>query len=415
MQWSRRVWIGLAGVGVVAAGAWFFSRGQTPTLTTAEVVRGEFVDVVEIRGQVRPLKSIVVTAPTQSGELQILKIAPNGSPIAEGDVAIEFDGSALQRTIIEKQAELKQALAELEQVKARASIGVGNNQMSLLTTKYDVERARLDTAPPPELVSKADAKKAALALADAEKRADQARVKDTADTRSNETGYSAQNKKIAKIEADLTRAQVGLEHLKVTAPASGVINILPNWRNNSGMGSPAEYRPGDSAYPGAEILELPDLSSVHLEAKLDESDRGRLKVGQRATIRVDAIADHEYQAAVSDVSMLAKVDFSSWPATKNFALMLAFDTADARLRPGMSAAARITVGSLPDMLIVPSEAVFIVDGRPSVFVLRGRKFETLPIDIVKRGREQVAVKTGLQAGDRVALTRPDVSGSGSAK
>src|SRR4029077_14937123 len=119
-------------------------------------------------------------------------------------------------------------------------------------------------------------------------------------------------------------------HLKVTAPAAGVINILPNYRNGSGMSTPPEYRPGDSAYPAAEILELPDLSRVHLEAKLDESDRGKLKPGQTATVRVDAIADHEFQAAVSDVSMLAKVDFSSWPATKNFALQLSFTDADQR-------------------------------------------------------------------------------------
>jgi hypothetical protein len=130
---------------------------------------------------------------------------------------------------------------------------------------------------------------------------------------------------------------------------------------------------------------------------------------------VDAIADHEFQASVSDVSMLAKVDFSSWPATKNFALQLEFVDADTRLRPGMSAAARIAVGRLPDMLMVPVESVFIVDGRPSVYVLRGRKFIAVPLEIVRRGREQVAVKAALVAGDRVALTRPDDNIIGRAK
>jgi multidrug efflux pump subunit AcrA (membrane-fusion protein) len=368
------------------------------------------VDIVEIRGQVRPLKSIVITAPTQAGDLQILKIARNGAPIQAGEVAIEFDGSTLQRTITEKQQELKQAYAELDQLKARASIGVGGNQMSLLTTQYDVERAKLDTMPIPGLVSKVDEQRAGLALADAEQRERQAQVKDAADTRANSTGFTAQDKKIAKIQADLKKAQVGLEHLQVLAPANGVVNILPNWRNNSGNGSAAEYRPGDSAYPGAEILELPDLTSVHLEAKLDESDRGRLRAGQTATIRVDAIADHEYQAPVADVSVLAKVDFSSWPPVKNFALNLAFQDSDQRLRPGMSASARIAVGRLPDMLMVPAEAVFIVDGRPSVFVLKGRKFVPMPVEIVRRGRDQVAVKAALEAGDRVALTRPDDDG-----
>jgi multidrug efflux pump subunit AcrA (membrane-fusion protein) len=96
-------------------------------------------------------------------------------------------------------------------------------------------------------------------------------------------------------------------------------------------------------------------------------------------------------------------------------LKLAFQDADKRLRPGMSAAARIAVGRLPDMLIVPTESVFIVDGRPSVYVLKGRKFVAVPVEIVRRGREQVAVKAALAAGDRVALTRPDEKGTGPAK
>lgn len=416
MRISLRAWAGLVvTVAIIGGTTYVLTRGSAPTLTTAEVTRGEYIDIVEIRGQVRPIKSIVVLAPMQAGELQILKIAKNGAPIQEGEVAVEFDGSTLQRTIMEKQQELKQAFAELDQIKARANIGVGGNQMSLLTTKYDVERARLDTVTMPGLLSRVDEQKAVLALSDAEQREKQAKVKDDADSRANTTGFTAQDKRIAKIQADLAKAQLGLQQLQVKAPASGLVNILPNWRNNQGGGQPAEYRPGDSAYPGAEIVELPDLSVVHLEAKLDESDRGRLQQGQHATIRVDAIADQEFQATVADVSVLAKVDFSNWPPAKNFALKLSFNGPDPRLRPGMSAAARIAVGRLPDMLMVPTESVFIVDGRPSVYVLKGRRFVPVVVEIVRRGKDQVAVKAALNAGDRVALTRPDEDGKGKAK
>ena len=51
---------------------------------------------------------------------------------------------------------------------------------------------------------------------------------------------------------------------------------------------------------------------------------------------------------MTDLSVLARVDFSSWPPVKNFDLKLTFKDADARLRPGMSAMARIVVGRLHD-------------------------------------------------------------------
>jgi hypothetical protein len=175
------------------------------------------------------------------------------------------------------------------------------------------------------------------------------------------------------------------------------------------MGAAPEFRMGDRAWPGAQILELPDLSSVLLTARLDESDRGRLQVDQVATVRLDAVPDHEYRATVTDMSVLARVDYSSWPPVKNFDLKLTFTDADARLRPGMSAAARIAVGQLADMLLVPAQAVFLVDGRAVVYRLEGRSFAVLPVEVVKRNKEQAAIKGALRVGDRLAIVKPDAA------
>jgi multidrug efflux pump subunit AcrA (membrane-fusion protein) len=86
---------------VVASAGAFVAVGKTsaPDLPTAENSRGEFVDSLEIRGEIRPLKSIVLASPMQSGELQIIQLAKNGSPVKPGDVVVRFDGSTLQRTI----------------------------------------------------------------------------------------------------------------------------------------------------------------------------------------------------------------------------------------------------------------------------------------------------------------------------
>jgi multidrug efflux pump subunit AcrA (membrane-fusion protein) len=416
---SRRWRIALVVVAIVlVAGAGVFAyarRGGAPNLTTAEVTRGDYVDIVEIRGVVKPLKSIIITAPMQSGELQILRIAKNGAPIKAGEVAVEFDGSALRRTVQEKQSELKQAQAEYDQARAKSSIARGEDSTALVHSDYDVRRATLDVSAGEELISKVEAATKKLALADAEQRKSEATVKDDANRKSTMTGFSAQESRIAKVKADLARAERGLEQLQMKAPADGVVNIMPNWNNRSSGGTSAEYRPGDSTWPGAEIVELPNLSSVHLEARLDESDRGRLRVGQTATIRVDAIPDHDYPADVSTLSVLARVDFSSWPPVKNFDIKLNFREGDDRLRPGMSAAARIAVGRLPDMLLVPADAVFIVDGLPVVYRLEGRAFVAVQVQIVKRSKDQAAIKGPLRPGDRVALTKPVDARGGASK
>ena len=93
---------------------------------------------------------------------------------------------------------------------------------------------------------------------------------------------------------------------------------------------------------------------MHLTARLDESDRGRVEVGQSATVHLDAVPDRVYHSTVSKISLLARVDFSSsWPPARDFDLELDMADPDARLKPGMSATVRIAVARLPNVLVVP--------------------------------------------------------------
>lgn len=412
MMWrsSRARWIAVITAVILLAGAvlalrW---RGAIPSLATAEVTLGDYIDIVEIRGQVRPRKSILVTAPMQAGELQILKLAPNGSAVKAGDVVAQFDGATLRRTIQERESELRQANDELEQARAQANITAQQDGTALMHSSYDVDRAKLGVVLDEDgILARIDTEKAKLALADAEQKLDESRVKVGANEQASASSFTTQESKIAKVRADLDRARRSFEALQVKAPADGVVSILPNFRASSPMGSAQEFRAGDRAWAGAAILELPDLSSVHLLARLDEADRGHLQQDQPGTIKVDAIPDHEYQAQVTDLSVLARVDFSSWPPVKQFDLLLTFKDADARIRPGMSATARIVVGRLPEMLLVPPQAVFLVDGRAVVYRLEGRGFVATPVQVIKRSKEQAAIKGPIRTGDLVALTRPE--------
>ena len=153
---------------------------------------------------------------------------------------------------------------------------------------------------------------------------------------------SSKLRKREKALFDLKRAEDGLENLQLKAPADGMVNVLPNYRAGSMMGASPEFRQGDRAWAGAAILELPDLSSVHLQARLDESDRSRLQVGQVASVRIEAVPGNDFKAKIDRISMLARPDYqSTWPPPRNFDLDLVLLDVDPRIRPGMTAVARI--------------------------------------------------------------------------
>jgi HlyD family secretion protein len=354
---------------------------------------------------------VLVTAPYQAGELQILKLAPNGTTVRKGDVVGEFDALTLRQRMQDKQGELRQAIAERDQMREQAKIDAEQNRTAVLKAQYDVERARLDLGDP-SVMAEAAVARTRLALQDAEQRLQEIQAKAAADLRSASADMGTRDRKIAKIEADISQAERALGSLQVLAPADGTVSILPNYRSSSPMGPAQEFRAGDRAWPGAQILELPDLTSIHITSRIDESDRGQLKLGQQATVRVDAVPDREYQATVSHISVLARVDFSTgWPPSKNFDLKLTLADADTRLRPGMTAVTRIAVGRIPDMLLIPAAAIFPAEGRLVVFRRGRRAYEEVPIEIVRRSREQVAVRGPLNPGDAIALVKPPVEGA----
>jgi len=402
-------------VALVLAGRWWLAAGATTDQDTVTVTRGEYSDTVEIRGQVQPVRSTYVTAPYNAGELQILKIVKNGSAVAAGDVVAEFDALTLRRTIQEKQGELRSANAELQQGNAQSAITVDERRAAVKRAEFDVVKARL-TLGEIGLVSEIDAAKAKLTLADAEQRLREAEASAASAVQNAQAERETRERRLKKITAELALAQQQVTSLHVEAPTDGTVNILPNFRSATPMGVPQEYRAGDRAFAGAIILELPDLSTVYLAARLDEADRGRLVPNQSAVIRVDAIADRDYQATVDQISLLARVDFQGgWPPPKQFDLQVTFKNPDARLRPGMSAVARIAVGQLPNVLLVPSSAIVYEAGRTVVYRLGRRGFEATPVEVLRRGRDQAAVSGTLAEGDTIARTRPGASPEGAPK
>lgn len=394
------VLVAISGVFVVS------SRGSAPPLPVVEVTRGEFVDTLEIRGEIRPVRSIVLASPMQAGELQIIKLLASGTPVKPGDVIVQFDGSGLQRTIDEKRSELRQADAEIEQTRAQSRLTDEQNTTALMKAQYDLQRAKLDLQQG-DAIPRIQLENARLTVGDSEQKLKELDAKIKADRTAAEANVAAKLRKREKAIADLERAQRGLQNLQLKAPAAGMVNVLPNPRSGGMFGGEQEFRAGDRAWAGASIVELPDLSSVHLEARLDESDRGRLDAGQDASVRIEAIPGREFTARIDTISLLARVDFSAgWPPPRNFTLGLVLLDVDPKIRPGMTAVARIATERVPDVLLVPPEAVHQKDGSPVVYVLDGWGFVERRVQVTRRGKEQVAVTSGLQAGDRVTTQRP---------
>src|ERR1019366_8064470 len=89
---------------------------------TFQVKRDEFLDVLQFRGELKAMKSVSITAPADAGDLQILKIVPDGTQVKQGDVVVEFDPSKTQMDLAQDKSALKSSQADIDQVRAQGRL-----------------------------------------------------------------------------------------------------------------------------------------------------------------------------------------------------------------------------------------------------------------------------------------------------
>ena len=390
----------LAGSGVVLGAVRLGKR--TPTVPTIEVKRGEFLDSLQFRGEVKALKSVTISAPAEAGDLQIIKVSAEGTVVKPGDVVVEFDKTKTEQDLAQYRSSLKSADAGIDQARAQARLAEEEDKTTVLKARYAVESAKLE-ASKQEIVSKIEGEEAKLKLADAEQALREAETKQKSDKALNQATIESTVQASKKAQFDVARAERALAQMTLHAPSAGTISLLQHWTGSS----EAPYRPGDRAWPGAAIAELPDATTLRISARVDETERGRLAPKQSVTVQLNAIPDRQFTGHIEQIGAIASMDFSSgWPITRNFILEIVLDQTDERFKPGISGQVTVIVDRVPDAITIPAQAMFQKSGQNVAYVWRGTQFEERAIDVGRRSGDKIMVAKGVRPGEQVALRDP---------
>ena len=389
-----------------AYAAYQYAGSTKVEVAVAKVRQADFVISVKSRGEVRSVHSVMLSAP-QIPDPRIVKLAETGKPVRKGEVIVEFDAAAQEQYYLDRTTSVRTVDSEMVQLKASHRITTEMDGMNKMTADYNVERAKLE-ASKAEILSEIEGKKNRIDVTTAEGDLKKMNVAIASHKTAQEADVERLLQKKDKTVRDVDRAKSYLGKMKIYAPSDGIVNILPNTRTGGAFGSsPPPFKEGDRAWTGAAIAEIPDLSSMRVELKLDEVDRGKVQIGQKLMVRVDAIPEKEFEAELNWISPIASVMFRGMGLTdKTFPAYATMKESDARLRPGMSASAEIILEKEDKMVLIPIRASFMVKGKPSVYVQKGEGFETRPIVVGKRNDAEMVVLKGLKAGETIAMEDP---------
>lgn len=194
----------------------------------------------------------------------------------------------------------------------------------------------------------------------------------------------------------------------LTAPAAGTL-VYGKLKVGEDQ---VTIKSGDALQEGVQIARLVDLAQPVLRLLIHEIDAPRIKAGQSARLRFDAWPEHSYRGKVSKILPVARQpQATDQEEVRLFACEIQLLDTDARLRPGMTAQAEIITQTLPNVLLVPTQALLGSGKDTYTLVKTVSGVEHRPVVTGPSDASMTVIQSGLKAGEQVILNPPPPAAS----
>jgi len=317
---KKPLWLALAalvvavGVGTVAAVRWLHPAGAGQTLT--------------LSGNIEAHESVLSFKTVQS---RIVELPfDEGKWLAKGTVVAGVDDADYRQQVAMAQAQV--GVQERQLDAARESVQAA--QKTLLSDSADLKYKTLDLKRLNQLAEKGFASKDARDLAEAAQQESAAALeRDRAMAEVARRNVELARAGVANATAALRLAEITLGYTTLVAPFDGVILVRQ-----------AEL--GEVVGPGTPIVTLADLDHVWLRAYINETDLGRIRLGEEAVVTADNYPDRRYRGRVSFIAEKAEftpksVETHAERVTLVYRVRIDVDNPSHELVPGMPADATV--------------------------------------------------------------------------
>ena len=392
---------GLAASRVIKAPASTSSADVTSKLETALVSQGQFRVSVTGPGTLEAGQTLDVKAEVNG---TVTTLPKEGQRVTRGELVATLARESFNRNVENAQLALAKAQAQLKSQRAGQANARGSQNQQLAQAKASFENATLEVTNTSTNLTNSknlfaaggassnDVTTASSNLTKAQSNLTSARI--GLETAQNSVGIKAnsdtqdlRNSQLAVDQAQiaLKNAQSDASKTKIYAPVNGVISSV-----SAQIGNPVS---------GA-LFTVIDDSVVELPVQVDETEIGKVKVGQPADVTLDALPNGNFKGEVSRISPKATVVSN----IAVFYVRVRLENLDRVLRPGMSAEAEIISQQIDNAITVSKRAVETVRNRAYVQVLgkdgitQRTRVRTGPDD-----GTNIVITSGLERGQTVVL------------
>ncbi len=411
----------LAAVGFVGYTAISSSSQPETTYVTAPVAKGRLQESVTSSGTVNAVVTVEVSSQL-SGQIASLH-ADFNNEVRKGQVLAVIDQKSYEARLAEAEAALEKARAgvltrKAELQRKREDLRKAQAMKAVFEAKLDSAQARLEAA-------EADLRRKELLRSDgtvAASTLDEVRATQratAAEVREAEANLGAHAIDIAAARADIAREEAELANAQASVPEKeAALKLAAVELERTTIRSPIDgvviNRDVDEGQTVAASLEAPtlftiaqDLSEMEVHARVDETDIGKIALGQAASFTVDAYPGRHFTGEVTQIRKAPEVVQN----VVTYTVVIRTTNDGLLLLPGMTALVRIVVMQSEELLLVPSAALRYAPGGSagdagsgaSVWRLRDGKPDAVEIETGPSDARNTALVGGLAEGDEVVV------------
>jgi HlyD family secretion protein len=372
--------IGLGIVLLIAVGVFAATRGGTKIDPSklAKVEKGDLAKSVVATGKVTPITKVEVKSKA-SGIVKKL-LVDYGDHVKKGQLLAQLDKLEIEAQVAQSQAALEAAQANLKSSQAdfeRAKVDAEGPDVPLLKRAYDRATGMAK-----------DGVVSASALDDAEKNYEMALNKQNV-SKAQVTVLKAKiaqaTAQVVQDQANLTQLEEQLSYTDIVSPIDGIV-LSRDVEMGDAVSSILVL--GSSA---TLVMTLGDTSEVYVKGKVDESDIGKVYLGQRARIKVESFKDKTFDGKVTKISPMG-VEKDN---VTTFEVRVSIQNPGGELKAEMTANAEIILEEHKNVLQIPEGAIlYDKDKKASV---------EIPDPKGKEGKDKIAVNIGISNGAKTEV------------
>ena len=377
---------------------------------TVLVQEGNVERILRLTGTTAGENSVTMRAPYLRGSrrrgggsgdfhLVLKELIDQGSTVKKGDVLAVFDRQTMLDRLDNIKAERDQTAATLKSLEAALLANREARAQRIRVARSAVEMAALDlkTAPVRSAIQAA-VFRLNLEEAQAEYKALVAEAADFKASQQAQLRFEELELEDARI--DVSQAEANAERMVVRSPRDGIAVISETYRN----GQFDTIRAGDELRHGQPYLDIVAPGPMIVEARVNQLDVRRLRVGDSAEVVPEAFPDMHLPARISAVGNLAVSDGWRDKFVREVPVLLKIGRSDPKLLPSLTVIVDVMLRKVDDKPVVPLEAVFSGSPgeKPFAFVREGNRWEKRDLHLALTNNVAAAVASGLNPGETVA-------------